>query len=65
MEMADESVAGRRDNIATAIAAELSRQGVGGVDVEALTEAVETAIATHVPASEGKHPDELNATNDD
>lgn len=65
MVMADESVASRRESITTAIAAELARQGMSGVDVEALAEAIETAIAAHVPVSEGRHPDELNATNDD
>jgi hypothetical protein len=65
MEMADDSTAGRRDKIATAIAAELARQGLSGADVEALAEAVETAITANTPVSEGRHPDELNATNDD
>lgn len=65
MVMADEAVASRRESITTAIGAELQRQGVSGVDIEALAEAVETAIAAHVPLSEGRHPDELNATNDD
>jgi hypothetical protein len=65
MAMADEVVASRRESITTAIGAELQRQGVSGVDIEALTEAIETAIGAHVPLSEGRHPDELNATNDD
>ena len=65
MAMADEVAASRRESITTAIGAELQRQGVSGVDIEALTEAIETAIAAHVPLSEGRHPDELNATNDD
>ncbi|WP_299748648.1 hypothetical protein [Devosia sp.] len=63
--MADEVVASRRESITTAIRAELQRQGVSGVDIEALAEAIETAIAAHAPLSEGRHPDELNATNDD
>ena len=65
MAMADEVVASRRESITTAIRAELQRQGVSGVDIEALTEVIETAIGAHVPVSEGRHPDELNATNDD
>jgi hypothetical protein len=51
--------------IASAIATELQRQGVTGADAEALAEAVEAAIAAEQPVSEGRHPDELNATNDD
>ena len=65
MAMADEVAASRRESITTAIGAELQRQRVSGVDIEALTEAIEGAIAAHVPLSEGRHPDELNATNDD
>jgi hypothetical protein len=65
MVMADESVASRRESITTAIGVELQRQGVTGVDIEALALVIETAIAAHVPLSEGRHPDELNATNDD
>ncbi|MEO8683309.1 MAG: hypothetical protein ABI414_00555 [Devosia sp.] len=67
MEMADGSAATRRDTIATAIAVELARQGLSGagVDIAALTGAVEAAIAGPGAVSEGKHPDELNATNDD
>lgn len=67
MVMADNSAAGRRDKIATAIAAELARQGLSGagVDTAALTEAIEAGLAEHDAVSEGKHPDELNATNDD
>ena len=66
MEMADES--DRRQAIATAIAAELERQALAGavrVDVEALASAIEEALDPPPPANEGKHPDELNATNDD
>ncbi|WP_332701942.1 hypothetical protein [Devosia sp.] len=58
----------RRQAIATAIAAELQRQaGVGAirVDIEALAEAIDIALDPVPPASEGKHPQELNATNDD
>ena len=67
MEMADDSAASRRDTIATAIAVELARQGLSGagVDIAALTEAIEAGIAAPGAVSEGKHPDELNATNDD
>ena len=65
METANGTMAGRREAIAAAIAAELQRQGVDGVDVTALTEAVEAALAAELPLSEGRHPDQLNATNDD
>ena len=66
MEMADGT--DRRQAIATAISAELERQaseGVSPVDVAALAAAVDDAIAPPAPANEGRHPDELNATNDD
>jgi len=59
---------GRRQAIVTAITAELERQAKDGeprVDVEALAEAVEIALQPQPPASEGKRPGELNATNDD
>jgi hypothetical protein len=60
----------RRRAIATAIAAELERQartGAARIDVEALAGAVETALNPVPPMAEaeGRHPSELNATNDD
>ena len=58
----------RHQTIATAITAELERQNRDGeprVNVEALTQAVELALDPIAPASEGKRPGELNATNDD
>lgn len=58
----------RRQAIATAISAELDRQAKDGeirVDVEALAEAVDLALEPTPPASEGKRPSDLNATNDD
>lgn len=67
MAMDDEGGA-RRETIASAIAAELERQARDGaprVDIDALAEAIEDAIYPPVPADEGRHPDELNATNDD
>ena len=66
MEMADQT--DRRQAIATAIAAELERQALAGaarVDVEALASAIDEALDPAPPANEGRHPDELNATNDD
>jgi hypothetical protein len=66
METAD--VTDRRQAIATAISAELERQALAGaarVDVEALAGAIEEALDPGPPANEGRHPDELNATNDD
>ena len=65
MAMADDTNAGRRNAIAAALSAELQRQGVDEVNVTALTEAVEAALAAELPLSEGRHPDQLNATNDD
>jgi hypothetical protein len=62
----DEGV--RRQAIATAIAAELDRQareGATRVDIEALAEAIDIALDPVPPVSEGKRPQELNATNDD
>ena len=64
MANADDS---RRQAIVTAITAELERQakdGVPGVNVEALANAVEIALDPSAPLSEGKHPAELNANND-
>ena len=58
----------RRQAIATAITAELERQAKDGeprVNIEALAQAVDIALDPVPPASEGKRPGELNATNDD
>jgi hypothetical protein len=66
MAMADGG--GRRDTIAAAITAELVRQdqdGAPDVDIDALADAIDAALEPPAPAHEGKHPDELNATNDD
>ena len=54
--------------ITTALAAELDRQartGLKTINVDALAVAVDEAICPPQRLSEGKHPDELNATNDD
>ncbi|KKB08084.1 hypothetical protein [Devosia chinhatensis] len=67
METADPNGTMRRQAIATALAAEIERQaqtGASRIDVEALAEAVETALDPTPPISEGKRPSELNATND-
>ena len=66
MAMDDET--DRRQAIATAIVAELERQARDGeprVDVDALAEAIDLALAPAPPACEGRRPEELNATNDD
>ena len=66
MAMDDES--DRRQAIATAIRAELERQAQNGavrIDVDALAEAIDITLDPPAPAGEGRHPDELNATNDD
>lgn len=66
MAMDDEN--DRRQAIATAIKAELERQAQNGavrIDVDALAEAIDIALDPPAPAGEGRHPDELNATNDD
>ena len=66
MAMDDES--SRRQAIVTALTAELERQGLSGeprVDIESLASAIDEALDPTPPASEGRHPDELNATNDD
>ena len=58
----------RRQAIATAIAAELERQGKVGaadLDVGALADAVDRALDPPPPVAEGKRPGELNSTNDD
>ena len=57
----------RRQAIATAIAAELERQaraGASRIDVDALAGAIDEMLDPPPPASEGKRPYELNATND-
>jgi hypothetical protein len=66
--MATVSKSSRRAAIGAAIATELerlARDGAVRIDVEALADAIEVAIAGHSDVGEGKHPDELNATNDD
>ena len=66
--MAMDSGSERRDTVAAVIVAELERQGgdaAQGVDVDALADAIDDALNAPAPADEGKHPDELNATNDD
>lgn len=58
---------GRRQAIATAIAAELDRQGQDGIaqiDTDALATAIDTALSPTPPANEGTRPEDLNATND-
>lgn len=68
MEMAEDNSGIRRQAIATALAAEIERQaqtGASRIDVDALAEAVDMALDPVPPASEGKRPAELNATNDD
>lgn len=61
----DETGGARRQSIATALAAELERQGIGQVDVQALADAVERGMEQKPPEAEGKRPEDLNATNDD
>ncbi len=68
METASDLSQMRRQAIATALAAELERQAQSGasrIDVEALASAVENALDPDPPLAEGRHPSELNATNDD
>ena len=67
MEMAEDHSGLRRQAIATAIAGEIERQAQAGasrIDVDALAEVVDKALDPVPPVSEGKRPDELNATND-
>ena len=57
----------RHQAIAAALAAELSRQSPEAaqtLDIAALAEAVDAVIDPPPPASEGKRPEDLNATND-
>jgi hypothetical protein len=68
METANELSDLRHQAIATALAAELERQAQSGasrIDVDALASAVEKALDPDLPLAEGRHPSELNATNDD
>ncbi|MBE7734020.1 hypothetical protein [Devosia faecipullorum] len=65
--MAERKTGGRFQAIATALGGELQRQadtGASRIDVEALAEAVEKALAPSQPLSEGTKPSELNAGND-
>nr|WP_314262384.1 hypothetical protein [uncultured Devosia sp.] len=68
MAMANEDEGNRRQAIVTAITAELERQAKDGearVNVDALAEAIDIALEPAPPIAEGRHPYELNATNDD
>lgn len=68
METANDVAELRHQAIVTALTAELERQAQSGasrIDVEALAAAVDEALDPAPPASEGRHPSELNATNDD
>jgi hypothetical protein len=64
----DSVMTGRRQTIATAISAELERQareGAARVDVDSLAAAIDEALTPDMPPSEGRRPEDLNATNDD
>lgn len=64
----DSEPGGRLRAITAAIAAELHRQGGDSparVDVRALAQAVDEALEAHLPLTEGRRPEDLNATNDD
>lgn len=64
----DPTTSGRQAVIAQAITSELENQahdGTTSVDVDALAAAIDKALEGHTPASEGKRPEDLNATNDD
>lgn len=66
MAMAEDPV--RRQALVIALTAEIERQaraGASRIDVEALAAAVERVLVPAPPAGEGRHPSELNATNDD
>lgn len=57
----------QRTAIATAITAELQHQAEAGaqrIDVEALADAVLLVLDPQPPVAEGRHPDELNSSND-
>ncbi|MHA6689645.1 hypothetical protein [Devosia sp. A449] len=56
----------RRQVIAAAITKELERQGqAASIDVAALARVIDAALTPPPSDGEGRHPDELNATNDD
>lgn len=68
METAEDRSPSRHRAIVTALAAEIERQaraGASRIDIEALAVAAEAAIEARPPAAAGRHPSELNATNDD
>lgn len=67
MGMAEQENGSRRQAIASALGGELQRQagtGASRIDVQALAEAVEKALAPSQPLSEGTKPSALNAGND-
>lgn len=68
METANPQLEERHYVIATAIDTEIDRQAKAGasrIDVNALADAVEDAIAPTKLSLDGKSPSELNSTNDD
>lgn len=68
METANQEHVDRHYVIAEAIDTEIDRQAKAGanrIDVNALADAVEDAIAPPKLSLDGKAPSELNATNDD
>lgn len=61
----DDSELLRRQAIATAIAAELNRQGhAEQIDIEALAVAIDEALDPVPRVSEGTRPQDLNSAND-
>jgi len=55
-----------KSHVVRAIETELRRQGITGVDAEALADAIESSSATgSADVVEGKRPEDLNSANDD
>lgn len=65
MAMVSHDGAPSREILAEAIAGELARQGARQVDVEALVDVIRAVIDRPAEPSEGRRPEDLNATNDD
>lgn len=65
MAMVSHDIAPSREMLAEVIAGELARQGARQVDIEALVDVIKAVIDRPAEPSEGRRPEELNATNDD
>ena len=54
-----------KSHVVRAIETELRRQGITGVDADALADAIESSATGPADVVEGKRPEDLNSANDD